>query len=467
MLFNSYAFLFVFLPCALGLFFALAYKGWRKAAVLSVTLASLVFYGYWDPAYLPLLLGSIWLNFLLGRQLSKQGRGIKLWLYAGVSLNLLVLGYYKYSMFFLQTLREFGGFGGEIPQVILPLGISFFTFTQIAYLVDAYRGETKQYGWREYSLFVTFFPHLIAGPVLYHKNIIPQFGANCFFSFSSANFAKGLSLFSLGLFKKVMLADTLAPWTNQVFSHAATVSFGEAWLGALCYTLQLYFDFSGYSEMAMGLGWMLNVRLPLNFDKPYKTTNIADFWRRWHMTLSAFLRYYLYIPLGGNRQGPRRQLFNLFLTMLLGGLWHGAGWTYVLWGALHGLYLMLYHTWKRWGLWQLPAPVAWLFTFGGVVVGLTVFRAASLADAAELLQAMFWCKTTGASLWQAGHIGSFAFAQIALLLGLTVLACRGNNMPTLVENMKWNWAWAVSVSVLGGISLLNLSRHSEFLYFQF
>ena len=283
-----------------------------------------MFYAYWDARYLPLLLVSILFNYTVGSLIERHKS--KLGLIIGVTVNLSLLTYFKYTNFFLSSFNEMFQTAIYVPKIILPLGISFFTFTQIAYLVDAYRGETQRYSLLTYSLFVTVFPHLIAGPILYHKNMIPQFSKLKNYVFTHKNMALGAAFFSVGLFKKVMIADSLAPWAKVVFDNAGMVSFIEAWAGALAYTFQLYFDFSGYSEMAIGLGLMFNFKLPVNFNSPYKATSIIEFWRRWHITLSEFLRNYLYIPLGGNRNGQYGRMRNLLITMLLGGLWHGAGW---------------------------------------------------------------------------------------------------------------------------------------------
>jgi D-alanyl-lipoteichoic acid acyltransferase DltB (MBOAT superfamily) len=317
---------------------------------------------------------------------------------AAITVNLLLLAYFKYTNFFIGSFNHL--FGGHVPtlDIILPLGISFFTFTQIAFLVDVYRGIAREVNFIHYLLFVTWFPHLIAGPVLHHKQMMPQFGHADTYRINLEHVAVGLTIFVLGLAKKVLIADNLADYATPIFTAASeghTLMFFEAWVGSLAYTLQLYFDFSGYSDMAIGLSLMFNVRLPLNFDSPYKATNIIDFWRRWHMTLSAFLRDYLYIPLGGNRHGPARRHLNLMATMLLGGLWHGAGWTFVIWGGLHGMYLMINHAWR-----ELKARLGWgeggrlarlgsgLLTFVAVVVAWVFFRADSFASATNVLSGM-------------------------------------------------------------------------------
>jgi alginate O-acetyltransferase complex protein AlgI len=365
MLFNSYVFIFVFLPISFITFFILAKFHLTKWAILSLTLSSLFFYTYWNPPYLILLLISVVFNHQIGNLIgsfSPKSKPGKYLLILGMVVNLGLIAYYKYANFLLASFDEVFRTDFHVSGIILPLGISFYTFNQIAYLVDVYQGDKRNYHLLEYILFVTFFPHLIAGPIVRHDELIPQFRKARFFVFSHKNIALGLTIFTLGLAKKVLIADNLSPWVAPVFEHAGEITFIEAWVGALSYTFQLYFDFSGYSDMAIGLGLLFNIRLPINFNSPYKATSISDFWRRWHITLSNFLRDYLYIPLGGSRRGEIRRYVNLLMTMLLGGLWHGAGWTFVLWGGLHGLYLCINHGWRKLNV-SLPKLFAWLLTF--------------------------------------------------------------------------------------------------------
>lgn len=311
--------------------------------------------------------------------------GKKSLLGAAITANLLLLAYYKYANFFVSSLSSAAGWESINLDIILPIGISFFTFTQVAFLVDTYQGKVKEYNFAHYLLFVTYFPHLIAGPVLHHKEMMPQFADKKTYLPSADNFAIGLSIFVIGLSKKVLIADNIAPLANPVFEINAHPALVESWFGALAYAMQLYFDFSGYSDMAIGLSRLFGVRLPLNFNSPYKAENIIDFWRRWHMTLSRFLRDYLYIPLGGNRNGSFARFRNLFITMLLGGLWHGAGWTFVIWGGLHGIYLGINHGWhflqEKLGLSASQSLrskiVARSITFLAVLVAWVFFRAPS------------------------------------------------------------------------------------------
>jgi alginate O-acetyltransferase complex protein AlgI len=394
MLFNSPQFIFGFLPLTLLGFFVLARLG-AAAALAWLTLASLFFYAWWNPDWLPLLLLSIAFNLLAGRAIARHraARGL---LAAAIAVNLGALAYFKYAGFLVDTLSGSTA-GWQGPE--LPLGISFFTFTQIAFLVDVYQRKANDFDPVRYGLFVTYYPHLIAGPVLHHKEMMPQFERPDILRFDPVRLADGSVIFILGLFKKTVLADSFGGYARPAFAAAGSdaLTFFEAWGAALSYTLQIYFDFSGYSDMAIGLALMIGITLPMNFHSPYKARNIAEFWRRWHMTLSRFLRDYLYIPLGGNRKGALRRQVNLFITMLLGGLWHGAGWTFVVWGALHGALLVLHQAWRGAirGASPLPAALraitaagAWALTFLAVVIGWVVFRAADLDAAGSMLRAM-------------------------------------------------------------------------------
>ena len=399
MLFNALEFILIFLPITLIVFFALSGAGLFLISRGWLVAASLFFYAYWNPAYLPLLIGSLVVNyglshFMLGQQRAGRRRAL---LILGLILNLGVLGFFKYANFFVDSFNASFGTGFNLAKIILPLAISFFTFEQIAFIVDTYKGKTKRYNFIDYSLFVAFFPQLIAGPIMHPQEMIPQFEGKRH-RFRYDNFSIGSTIFLIGLAKKVLLADTLAQFGTPVFNAAlagAEPTFFEAWGGTLAFTLQLYFDFSGYSDMAIGIGRMFGVRIPLNFNSPYQARNIIDFWGRWHMSLSRWLKEYLYIPLGGNRKGTVRRYLNLMTTMLLGGLWHGAGWTFVFWGGLHGIYLVINHGWRslskrtgmsletRWGRFLGRA-----LTFLAVAVGWTYFRAEDWGAAHAILRGM-------------------------------------------------------------------------------
>ena len=396
MIFSSYEFIFAFLPVAfVGYFFVGRYN--HLLAALWLGLASLVFYSYWNPRFLFVLSSSILFNYAAGYLISRStGTRRILATGAAVAINLLILAFFKYANFFIETANDVTGTAWPALDIVLPLGISFFTFTQISFLVDVHRGIAKEYNFIHYLLFVTYFPHLIAGPILHHKQMMPQFSAAATYLPNTKNIAIGLTLFAIGLAKKVLIADNLAPTADRIFAAAhegIAVTFFDAWAGTLAYTFQLYFDFSGYSDMAIGLALLFNVKLPLNFDSPYRSVNITEFWRRWHISLSTFLRDYLYIPLGGNRAGEPRRYFNLLVTMLLGGLWHGASWNFVLWGGLHGIYLSINHLWRalkqRLG-WQdsqkkSATLISWTLTFVCVCVAWVLFRAETMGDASVIL----------------------------------------------------------------------------------
>lgn len=404
MLFNSIEFIFLFLPITILLCFITSRIFYSKWAIFCVA-ASLFFYAWWNPIYLILLIFSILFNFYIGFLLSIDSTRTIIrqsLLSLGISVNLGLIAYFKYTNFFIESLNAIINTDFSYHPIILPLGISFFTFQQIAYLVDSYRKETKEYNLLYYSLFVSFFPQLIAGPIVHHKEIIPQFTNKHIVRFSSENIAVGLTFFLLGLFKKVLLADSIvADVANKTFDAAVTgseLSFLDAWLGTLAYSFQLYFDFSGYSDMAIGAARMFGIQLPINFNSPYKAVSISDFWRRWHITLSNFLRDYLYIPLGGSRKGKLRRYFNLIITMLLGGLWHGAGWTFVIWGGLHGIYLVINHQWRslRKSLGHDFQKSSWwsqvlgcLITFLAVIVAWVFFRAENMVASFNILEAMY------------------------------------------------------------------------------
>ena len=402
MLFNASEFLFLFLPLTLGVFLLLTRFSGAGAAIAWLTLASLFFYSWWNPSYLLLILGSIAVNFSLSRlisahtsRLSERARAALLRL--GLCINLGTLAYFKYANFFVDNINFLFHAGFNFEKVILPLAISFFTFQQIVFLVAAWRGTIKGYTLLEYAFAVTFFPHLIAGPIVQYHELLPQIERERWKSVRRINLETGLTIFAIGLFKKMVLADGSAEYANPFFDYMATggwVSTADAWIGVLAYSLQLYFDFSGYSDMAIGLARMFGLILPLNFDAPYRATSIIDFWRRWHMTLSRFLKEYVYIPLGGSRRGVMLRYANLLITMLLGGLWHGAGWTFVTWGALHGLYLMLNHAFHSLKArlprnLLLPRPIAaaagWTLTMLAVTIAWVFFRSHDMGTAMHVL----------------------------------------------------------------------------------
>jgi alginate O-acetyltransferase complex protein AlgI len=496
-LFTTATFICLFLPVVLAGFFGIA-RFSHAAAALWLFVASVFFYGYWMPEFTLLLLGSVICNFLVGSRISRlvdagnasRRSQSKHWLVLGVVANLVLLGYFKYANFFVDNLNAALGFNWHIGRVILPIGISFFTFTQIAFLADAWRKGVREYKFVHYGLFVTYFPHLIAGPVLHHAQMMPQFRDAATYRFNTGNFTAGLAIFALGLIKKIVLADGISPYADAIFNGAdAGVSpdFSEAWLGAVAYTLQLYFDFSGYSDMAIGLSWMFNVRLPFNFNSPYRATNISDFWRRWHMSLSQFLRDYLYIAMGGSRKGVVRRYANLMVTMVLGGLWHGASWSFIIWGFLHGLYLGVNHGFRalcgpalneRLDRSRLFGVVAWLLTMLAVVMAWVLFRAETLVGAGKILQAMTVAAhsaQTHVLLWNAGLSLPVGGLWCGALGALACLAPNSNRIGNYLLRGCQSHGTArtilagASVAAIAFLLLMNIMRTSvsAFIYFNF
>lgn len=434
MLFSSFEFILVFLPITLGIFWHLTKHNYYRVALGWLIFASLFFYAWWNPPYVFLLIGLTLFNHVVSSQLCQSqlfSLRAKVLLYLGVSVNLGLLGYYKYAGFLLENINSLLNRNVALAEIVLPLGISFFTFQQIAYLVDSYQGKVKQTNLLKYGLFIFFFPQLIAGPIVHYSEILPQFSRQSLSKFRGQDLAIGSTVFIIGLAKKVILADGIALTANPIF-HAAdsgiSIYFTEAWMGGLAYALQLYFDFSGYSDMAVGVGRMLGVQLPQNFNSPYKASSIIDFWRWWHMTLSRFLKEYLYIPIGGNRYGKFARYRNLMITMLLGGLWHGASWTFVVWGGLHGIYLIINHQWrslfhavklKGW-LWQTVGKISGIaLTFMAVTLAWVFFRSQTWSGAIAILGGM--TATNGIALSQSPALVPKAYKEIVLLLGIVWL----------------------------------------------
>ena len=393
MRFNSPEFLAVFLPVTWVAWYLLQRAAGIRAGAAWLTLASLGFYAWWDWRFAPLLVLSLLVNFALGRRLAQgAAAGRRGWLLAGLAWNLGLLGFFKYWNFFTGTFNA--ALATSIPAlpIVLPLGISFFTFQKIAFLVDAWRGRVRDVRFGDFALFVMFFPQLIAGPIVHHGEFIPQLQDPARWRPDGRRLALGLTLFAAGLFQKCVIADTLAPLADSAFGLAAygtRLRWLEAWVGVTAYGVQLLNDFAGYSHMALGLALLFGLRLPVNFLAPYTAGSIIEFWRRWHLTLSAFLRDYVYIPLGGNRRGAARTYCNLFVVFFLCGLWHGAGYTFVLWGLYHGFWLAAERVYMD-RIGPLPGgPVGWLRTIATVMVGWVLFRAVDLPHALHLLSAMF------------------------------------------------------------------------------
>ncbi len=477
MLFNSLSFIFIFLPITLaGYYWTLSNHNTRSQYSVLI-IASLIFYGYWDIRFIPLLIFSIVINYFLARVLISSQN--KIALVIGIGFNLGLIAWFKFIGFFTASLAC-TGFSISVVETILPLGISFFTFQQIAYLVDAYQGKIANHDPYEYTLFVVFFPQLIAGPIVHHREIVPQFQRqrNSTGFWESPLLTHGLILFIVGLFKKVVLADNLAIYVDPVFSDANSATFLEAWTAAIAYTLQLYFDFCGYSEMAMGIALMFGIRLPLNFNSPYKATSIIDFWRRWHITLGRFLKVYLYLPLGGNQRGTSRMLLAIFLTMLLGGLWHGAGWTFIVWGLLQGIYLSINHLWNQQHH-TLPTKVAWWLTFTAVVIAWVIFRANSLSDAGILLLKMSGSEGLQFTPLYELMLGSLMpninsqYSSVIngfeiMLMGLIMLfLTRTANIHQQLVSFTPTRKKQTYFSVMTGIVIFSLNTPTTFLYHQF
>ena len=486
MLFNSYPFIFAFLPLTFFIYFYLNSKRLTELSKGFLVFSSLFFYSWWNIIYLPLILCSMLFNFVTGVSLSKKQEHKKVskktLLFIGISVNLLSLGYFKYSDFFISNIDAMTTLHVELLHLALPLAISFFTFQQIAYIVDSYRGETKEYDFLNYALFVTFFPQLIAGPIVHHKEMMPQFANIRNKTKNYKNIATGLFIFSIGLFKKVVIADTFAIWANAGFDHSNVLSFFEAWATSLSYTFELYFDFSGYTDMAIGAALLFNIKLPINFNSPYKATDIQDFWRRWHITLSRFLKDYIYIPLGGNRRGKFRTYYNLMVTFILGGLWHGAGWTFVFWGALHGVALVIHRLWKSFGF-TMHRYLAWFITFNFVNIAWVFFRAKEWSDVKKVLWGMVGGEgvmVSDKTLYKLSFLRDFIVSHplnfgrlqfgtsafVWSIVGIFVVA-RFQNSTDMASRFSPNHKNLLFISAIIIYTMFDMNKISEFLYFNF
>jgi D-alanyl-lipoteichoic acid acyltransferase DltB (MBOAT superfamily) len=459
MLFNSQLFVCGFLPVVLAVYYIAANSRLARQALIVV--ASLVFYGWWDVRFVPLLIALTTANWLVARWYGwSRAPIVPLF---GVAMNLAVLVLFKYADFLRGTYYGLVGDSWTAWHLILPLGISFFVFQKISYLIDLRRGQAHVYGFLDFCMFVMFFPQLIAGPITRHNEIIPQFEANPRRPEMWENLSRGFALFIVGVAKKVVFADTLAMVADPLFQQAngSLLGAAPAWTACLAYTLEIYFDFSGYSDMAIGLARMFGLQLPINFSAPYRAVSVRDFWRRWHMTLSRFLRDYLYIPLGGNRCGQVRQAINVILTMLLGGLWHGAAWTFVVWGGLHGCALAINHLWERTAL-RLPRAVAWLMTLLFVMAGWVLFRSANFVVAGRLLSSML-------GLHGAGSISLDREYVAILVAGVAVALIGPTSQQAALDLLRPN-RWLALPTGIGLAYLLLLiggRLPNVFIYFQF
>jgi len=483
-LFNSYEFIFFFLPFSFFIYFYLLDRRLIVGAKGFLVFASLFFYSWWNIAYLPLILASMLFNYVIGNSLNENFAHMRVskksLLAFGVIGNLSLLGYFKYFDFLIENFNL--AFDGSVPllHLALPLAISFFTFQQIAYLVDSYRGETKEYDFLNYAIFVTFFPQLIAGPIVHHAEMMPQFASRWNLVKRYKNIAAGLFIFSIGVFKKVVIADTFSKWATAGFDHAETLNLLEAWATSLSYTFQLYFDFSGYTDMAIGAALLFNIKLPINFNAPYKALDIQDFWRRWHITLSRFLRDYIYIPLGGNRKGNFHTYNNLMATFILGGIWHGAGWTFVFWGFLHGIALVIHRLWTQLGF-ALPNVLAWFITFNFINIAWVFFRAQEWNDALKVLQGMFFGDLVLDHHWYEQltflhdkvhfgawmqHINGDKYTWIAILAALIITTAFKTSNQWLLQ-VKYTKLYLAAGTIMLTFALLKMHEVTEFLYFNF
>lgn len=488
MLFNSSEFLFCFLPIVTIVYFLLNKYRLLDGAKIWLIAASLFFYA--NPkiitsqfnSYIILLCSSVGFNYALGSAISNTKYKTKITkrtlLIFGITTNLLSIGYFKYYNFFIDNLNAI--FNTEIStlNIILPLGISFFTFQQIAYLIDSYHGKTKDYDFLNYALFVVFFPQLIAGPIVRHQEIIPQFHKLRTKFFNWKNFTEGLYLFCVGLFKKIVIADSLSKLVNAGYSNPQILTCVEGWLVALSYTFQIYYDFSGYSDMAVGLGKMFNIKLPDNFNNPYSSTSIQEFWRKWHITLSCFLRDYLYFPLGGSRNKTQwRTYLNIMIVFSICGLWHGASWMFIIWGIIHGLALCINRLWKNTKI-ILPNFLSWIITFGFINIAWVFFRAPNMSSATDILKAMFGLngfyipKINKFLIYfdvNDGFFHDWSLLSAILLIILTFIIFIGKIRPD-AKTLKPNILYALSCAVILTVTLVILcdsSYTSPFLYFNF
>ena len=487
MLFNSYVFILIFLPAALILYYTLNHFRCTRLAKVGLIIMSLWFYAYFHTSYLFILLGSVLVNYGFVKGMERadaNGRFRKILLATGILGNLGVIFYYKYFGFFVSNINAVFSTSFFVGEILMPLGISFFTFQQISYLVDSYRGETGEYSFLDYALFVTFFPQLVAGPIVTHKELIPQFKEERRKKLSQEEMAKGIYLFSVGLFKKVMIADTLGLGADWGFAAPGSLSAADTLIVSLLYTFQLYFDFSGYCDMACGIARMFHMELPVNFNSPYKALSVVDFWKRWHMSLTRFLTKYVYFPLGGNRKGKVRTFINVFLVFLVSGLWHGANWTFILWGAVHGIAQILNRIFaKVWN--KVPRVLAWAVTFVFVDLTWIIFRAESLTDCSLLFRNLFMWKPGGISAELTGcfdiieftyleeHLGPLQRISEAIpglhmwivLAAAFAIAVFGKNCYE--RKFKPTWQKAMGCVVMLVWSVLSLSGLSSFLYFNF
>ena len=487
MLFNSYIFVLLFFPLCMFGYFGLNHRKHYMLAQLFLLAMSLWFYAYFNVSYLWIILSSIVVNYLFTLVMNRTKTQFlrKLEATAAVLLNLGILFYFKYFDFFLMNVNRFAHTDFQLHNILLPLGISFVTFQQISYVVDVYRGDVQKYPFLQYASFVAYFPQLIAGPIVTHDELIPQFLDPSKKEFNWDNFARGLFLFALGMAKKVLIADTFGNAANPGFANPFSLDTTNAILTSLAYTIQIYFDFSGYCDMAMGIGQMMNIDLPLNFNSPYKALTITEFWDRWHMTLTRFLTRYVYIPLGGNRRGAGRTYLNILIVFLVSGLWHGANWTFILWGLLHGLF-SVFTRWKKNWFAKIPKVLSWALTFSFLNLTWILFRANTLFDAAYMIYQLFAMnfgpvnealsaafllpelEFLAKALPFCDFLRTYPAALAAAFYGFAMfLLLRFKNAPEYMTVFKPNWKNALATYILLVWCILSLSGVSTFLYFNF
>lgn len=473
MLFNSFVFIFLFLPLTLAGYFLLNRfhkyewaKGW-------LVVASLYFYAFFNPSYLPIILSSIVINYSIGSALVKNTGWFlahrKILLVAGVLFNLGLLGYFKYTDFFIENINALFATSFLLKNILLPLGISFFTFQQTAFVVDCFNRKGRLPSFFDYCNFVTFFPQLIAGPIVLPEEMLPQFASEENRRVKYKNLVDGLFIFGLGLVKKVLIADSVAVFANAGFGlQVEHFTMAEAWLISISYTMQLYFDFSGYCDMAIGIGRMFNINLPLNFNAPYRAVNFQDFWRRWHMTLNRFLTQYVYIPLGGSRVKERQVFLNILLVFFISGIWHGAGWTFIIWGILHGVGVMICRRWKNTGG-KMPSWLGMFVTFFFVNILWVLFRADTLHQAWVIIRSMFDNLNLTLTPVFTSHLPSILpnMTNMLILFGAIFLSVFGPTAYELMTEFRHYKIKSVMTVCCLIVGVLFLSRVVTFLYFNF
>lgn len=477
MIFSTYIFVFVFLPIVLLLYFGMSRYVSRKVQHIFIILASLVFYGYNHISYIWIILASVFVNYTLSTATQNATKASlkKLYFVVGILFNVCLLGYYKYYDFFLENINDVFDTHFVLKGILLPLGISFFTFQQIAFLISVNKGEEKVPNLVDYTLFITFFPQLVAGPIVFSQDVMAQYQDEKNRFFNIDNFSKGLFIFIIGLFKKAVIADTLDLFTFNTYYHPGALSFGATWLGTLAYTFQIFFDFSGYSDMAIGLAKMMNINLPVNFYSPYKSKSITEFWKRWHITLGRSLAVLIYYPLGGNRKGFARTCLNLFIVFFVSGIWHGAAWTYVIWGSLHGVVRVVEKLFDK-QIGKIPNLIRIFFTFFFLNVAFVLFRSRTMSDAFAMLKVMFIPNEI--SFADVGHLAytstlaypdilQMIFVIAALLIVTYLVFFYPKNSIDLYNEFKPRKRTAAIMAILFSIAVIHFSKVGAFIYFNF